>query len=269
VNKRADLYHRGLWEAFMRVLTGLLVILVLVTLYLGLHPEVLGAIILNGPGVVAIPKLGPVPPQPVIAAPAGIPPGGYLALSGEFDGVSFACGFLLQLEDGRRVGLSTAHAAPAPPPGATAVFLDPEGGFAAHLNGQIGRGRTFRQDHFTADYALWSVANNVAPDRFLKPDPRGQAQPGEHILVFGRFSNGTGASKSWPGVVMKVTAEATWIQLDDFIHPYGFSGCPVVSQYTGRVVGMAVAGSRNAPTRMGVHPIGSLVEKAHAALGGD
>ena len=72
---------------------------------------------------------------------------------------------------------------------------------------------------------------------------------------------------TWPGVVMKVTEEAIFIQLDDVITPFGFSGCPVVSQHTGQVIGMAVAGWRRSPTRMGVHPIGSLVEKARAALG--
>ena len=67
---------------------------------------------------------------------------------------------------------------------------------------------------------------------------------------------------------MKVTPDATWIQLDEAINPNGFSGCPVVSQHTGQVIGMAVAGSTNPPTRMGLHPIGSLVEKAKAAQEG-
>ncbi len=259
---------RGLWTALVRVTIGLLAVLLAAALYLALNRDALAAIVVNIPGHVAIPNLGPVPPEPQIDAPVGDPPGGYLALSGEFDGISFSCGFLLQLEDGQRVGISTAHAVPALPPGTTAVFLDPEGGLVAHLNSQIGRGRTFRQDHFTTDYALWSVASNTPAERLLKPDPRGQAQPGERILLYGRSSDGSSDSKSWPGVVMKVTNDATWLLMDDFFSPYGFSGCPVVSQHTGRVIGMAVAGSRKAPTRMGLHPIGSLVEKAKAALGG-
>jgi hypothetical protein len=40
----------------------------------------------------------------------------------------------------------------------------------------------------------------------------------------------------------------------------------VVSQFTGRVIGMAVSGANQPPVIMGLHPVASLVEKAQAAL---
>jgi hypothetical protein len=68
------------------------------------------------------------------------------------------------------------------------------------------------------------------------------------------------------GVVVSASAEATWIQLEDSFDPAGYSGCPVISRHTGRLVGMAVAGADQHPVMMGLHPAGSLVEKATAAL---
>ena len=65
---------------------------------------------------------------------------------------------------------------------------------------------------------------------------------------------------------MKVTPEATWVQLEGSFEPAGYSGCPVVSQYTGRLIGMSVAGANRHPVLIGLHPVGSLVEKARAAL---
>lgn len=271
MDKKGIVHPRRLWKAFLRLLIVFLCVVALTALYLSLNPEALAAVLVNAPGHVAAPDLGPVPPLPEITAPRGDLPEGFVAFTGETDGKSFACGFLLALEDEQgtrhlRVGVSSAHAAPAPPPGATSVFLAPDGSLAARLEGQIGRGGTFRHAHFAMDYALWSVASDVPAERFLEPDPRGAGQPGERILVYGRFTGPDGGSKSWPGVVMKVDRDAIWIQLDDVMKPYGFSGCPVISQHTGQVIGMAIAGWQKAPTRMGLHPIGSLVEKARAAL---
>lgn len=270
--EKTAIHPRRLWKAFIRVFIVLLFVAAAATLYLSLNPKALEAALSNAPGHVAMPDLGPVPPLPEIAAPRGELPEGFVAFTGETNGKSFACGFLLALEDGQdsrhlRVGISSAHAAPAPLPGATSVLLAPDGSLVARLDGQIERGSTFRHAHFAMDYALWSVASDVPAERFLKPDPRGAGQPGERILVYGRFTGPDGGSKSWPGVVMKVDMDATWIQLDEVMKPYGFSGCPVVSQHTGKVIGMAIAGWQKAPTRMGLHPIGSLVEKARAALG--
>jgi hypothetical protein len=54
--------------------------------------------------------------------------------------------------------------------------------------------------------------------------------------------------------------------MDERFDPSLMSGSPLVSQHTGQVVGMAVAASpRRTRLYLGVHPIGSIVEKAESA----
>jgi len=262
-----NIQPRHLWKAFLRVLIALLSTAILGSLYLAWNPDALAAVLVNYPGVASFPEMGPMPPEPVISAPRGALPGGYVAFTGNANGSEFACGFLLELEDGQRVGVSSAHAAPVPPPGASLAFSTPGNALTIPLEGQIALGSIFQRNRFTMDYALWSVAEGVDTEHFLRPDPRGNGQPGERIVVYGRFADGKGGSKSWAGTVMLASEEATFIQMDEVFQTYGFSGCPVVSQHTGQVIGMAVAGTRKGPTRMGVHPIGSLVEKARKAIG--
>jgi hypothetical protein len=263
-------YLRPLWRAVSRVLIGVLAVLVLIALYLSMNPGALTTVVasLPLPGAVKMPAPGPTPFPPVIDAPQGDVPHGYVAFTGRANTIDFSCGFLLRLENGRLVGVSAAHATPVLPPGTPAEFLLPGGARAAILNGQIAHGRAFQQDHFTMDFVLWAVGEISDPQRYILPDPRGAGQPGEKVLVYGRIEDGAGGSQSWPGVVMAVEPEATWIQLTDSFSPLGFSGCPVVSQYTGRVIGMAVAGHDMPPVVMGLHPIGSIVEKAEKALTG-
>ena len=114
---------RRLWKAFIRVIIVLLLIVALGALYLALNPDALAAILVNSPGVVAFPDLGPVPPEPVISAPRGSLPGGLVASTGDANGIPFACGFLLELEDGQEVGVSAAHAAPVSPRDAVYLLL--------------------------------------------------------------------------------------------------------------------------------------------------
>jgi hypothetical protein len=182
------------------------------------------------------------------------------------DGTDFACSFLLRLEDNRLVAVSTAHALSPQARENPAVLLSSNNVGMAALSGPIKRGSPFRQDHFTMDYVLWKVEEVIDPGSILQPDPRGAGQPGESILVYSRLDNGAGESLSFPGVIMAVTPEATWIQLEASFNPRGFSGCPVVSQHTGQVIGMAVSGRDLHPVVMGLHPIGSIVEKAEQAL---
>ncbi|RPJ42642.1 MAG: hypothetical protein EHM21_12525 [Chloroflexi bacterium] len=257
-----------LWAAFIRLVIGLLVVLLVTALFVGMNPRALYGLAsdLPLPGVVQMPVVGPTPLPPVIGAPKGRMQRGYVAFSGESNGASFSCGFLLRLEDGRRVGISAAHATPSLADSTPAEFLSPGGARLAGLKGQIERGSAFRQDHFTRDYVLWEVGDEVGPEIFLAPDPRGAGQPGEKVLAYSRFDDGSGGSRSWPGVVMTVSPEAIWIQLEDSFNPRGFSGCPVVSQHTGLVIGMAVAGRDRRPVVMGLHPIGSLVKKVEKAL---
>jgi len=254
---------RRLWRVFVRSLIVLLAAAVTVGLYLLLNPAALQEVILSLPipEVVRYPALGPTPLPPSIQAAPGAIPRGTLAFSGAYDGGAFSCGFLLDLGDGRRVGVSAAHATAALPPGTRAALLLADGTPAVILTGQIGRGQPFVQEQFTLDYVLWSVEAGADLSLFLRPDERGQAQPGERVLVLSQAAG----SPRWPGVVIRSDAGATWIQLDDAFDPRGLSGCPVISQYTGRFIGMAVAGADRPPVILGLHPAGSLVEKARAA----
>ncbi len=267
---------RKLWPAFIRVLIVALVGMLALALFLARNPGARRDLVLLFPipGVADIPPAGPTPPPPVIHAPRGELPGGTLAFTGITQGRVISCGFLLDLEDGRRVGVSAAHATPRQLPGIPAEFRFADETTAAVLTSQIAHGRVFYQDHFNMDYAVWTVAEDAArsspktalAQRFLKPDPRGQGQPGESILVLRKGVKDERGSNGWPGVITRVTPEASWIQLADSFDPRGYSGCPVISQYTGRLIGMAVAGANQHPVVMGLHPAGSLVEKARMAL---
>jgi hypothetical protein len=256
-----------LWTALIRTLIGLLALLLVLALALSFYPGLLRGALRAVPGlVVEFPTPGPTPPPPLITAAAGTLPAGYLAFSGETSIGGFSCGFLMELPDGQRVGFSAAHAIPALPPDTPAEFRTAAGTRAAALKGQIAYGQTFRQAHFTMDYVIWALADAAAAEYFVKPDARGQGQPGERVWVLGRYTSPDGGSNRRPGVVLSSTPEQTWIQLDDAFDPGGYSGCPVVSQFTGRVIGMAVSGANQPPVIMGLHPVGSLVEKAQAAL---
>jgi hypothetical protein len=257
-----------LQRALVRVLIAVLTLILGIALYLALSPNALERVLrwINPPGMASIPSFEMNPPAPEIKVPRGEPPQGPLALTGVYESGLFACGFLLQLEDGQRVGVSSAHAAPYLPVKFDAAFLAKDGSLAAMLAGQIERGQPFRQESFTRDYALWEVAEISAGIAVLQPDPRWLAQPGERVWLYDPFKASTNGSDRREGVVMQAGLEGIWVQMDESFDPQGFSGCPLVSQHTGRVVGMAVAGEDRPPVVIGAHPIASIVQKALAAL---
>ena len=251
-----------------RLLIGLLLGLLGLALFLALDPRILGAVLRAAPipGSVPIPTPGPTPPVPVILASPGPVPPGFMAYTGAFDGGRISCGFLLDLDGSHRVGVTAAHASPHLSPGEPAEFLDPTGARAAVLTGQIAFGQTFIGDQFTLDYALWSVDPAVDPVRFFYPDPRPVAQPGEPVYLYAPLADADGSPIRWAGVVVSAAPNAIWVQLEDSFSPAGYSGCPVVSQVTGRLIGMAVAGADQPPVVIGLHPVASLVEKAWGEL---
>jgi len=259
---------RLLWRAFVRLLIVCLAAIAAGLLYLAIMPGALQDLYLAVSGNAEIPVFGEIPAPPVIEAPRGELPRGVLAYSGLIGSDSFACGFLLELEDGQHVGVSAAHATRTMDLGEQAEFISPGGDLRVRLERQVRRGQPFYREHFTMDYVIWSVVEDAFPGSFLQPDVRGQAQPGERVRVFGPSIDAKNRPLNWPGVVMKVDPEATWIQLDASFDPRGYSGCPVVSEYTGRLVGMAVAGSNRPPVVMGLHPVESLVKLAEEALAG-
>jgi len=253
---------RRLLRAFVLTLIALLAAGALLGLFLLLDPGALQDFILSQPlpGVVRFPDPGATPPPPTIQAATGQVPAGELAFRGAYAGGEISCVFLLDLAGGVWVGVSAAHATPALPPGVPAALLDANGATAAALSGLVGRGRPFVQEQFTLDYALWAVDPGADPHLFLQPDERGTAQPGERVWLLEQ------SGQRRAGVVLSTADTSIWIQMDDSFDPRGLSGCPVVSQHTGRVVGMAVAGMDRPPVIIGLHPVGSLIEKARYAF---
>ena len=259
---------RPIRQHLTRLLIGLLLGTLGLALFLALDPSALAAVVRSAPipGSGPIPTPGPTPPMPVIMASPGPLPTGFMAYTGAFDGGSISCGFLLDLDGSHRVGVTAAHASPRLSLGEPAEFLDPSGARVAVLTGQLAFGQTFIGDQFTLDYALWSVDPAVDPGRFLHPDPRLLAQPGEPVYLYAPVSDGAGGPLRRAGVVVSAAPNAIWVQLEDSFSPAGYSGCPVVSRVTGRLIGMAVAGANQPPVVIGLHPVASLVEKAREEL---
>jgi hypothetical protein len=256
---------RALWIAFLRLVIVFLALVLAVVLYLSFNPSVLVRFAYKIPGVVDIPKFDPLPLPPVIDAPQGEVPTGTLAYEGFVENVGFSCGFLLWLDAEHRVGVATAHALAPVPYTVPAEFNAPDGERVARLKHLVQRGETFQMNHLAMDYSLWEVDSVFGQARYLTPDPRGMAQVGERIIIYDPFDNSGGSSRTWEGTVMRVDPEATWIQMDEVFNPAGLSGCPTVSQYTGQAVGMVIAGTYHRdPTIIGLHPIGSIVEKIKA-----
>lgn len=259
---------RLLRPALVRITIGILAVVLALVLYLGLNPGTLRALLLflPFPGVVTVPTPGPTPPSPRFADTQGEIPGGFLAFAGAFQDGTFACGFLMELEDGQKVGVSAAHATPVLSGDVPAQLCTPGREPAALLRGQLARGSTFQRANFSSDYVLWDVSRVSAGTHLVQPDPRGRGEPGERVFVYSWESSRAGTPIRHPGVILSATEEAIWIQLEESFSPAGYSGCPVLSQHTGKLIGMAVAGEDKHPVVMGLHPAGSLIEKAQAVL---
>jgi hypothetical protein len=127
------------------------------------------------------------------------------------------------------------------------------------LRGQPGHRFTIHD--MTVDYALLLVHQPIDPGLLLLPDGRGAPQPGERVSLY----SGVGA-RTLEGTVQSSSDKVVWVLMDERFDPSLMSGSPLVSQHTGQVVGMAVAASpRLNRLYLGVHPIGSIVEKAESA----
>jgi hypothetical protein len=138
----------------------------------------------------------------------------------------------------------------------------PIGVFDAFL-GEPGQART--GEDMTVDYALLNVPINlpIDPAQILDPDPRGLPQTGERVALYALIND---QPRVFQGAVLSVDQQAVWAVMDDTFEPSGLSGSPFISLYTGKVIGMAIATTtRGGKLLLGLHPIGSLVEKAEAA----
>ena len=215
-----------------------------------------------------------VPAVPNLAAPRGLlpaSPGGLVEWARYGDDVYHPVGrgFLFRLSSGEVIGVTTAHSLSF-----TAQLRLRSIALAEHetlqrmiefetLRGDPGEART--GEDMSIDYVLLNTPRNqpIDPALVLDPDPRGLPQPGERVLLYSIVAD---HSRLFPGSVLSADPSAIWVVMDEDFDPAGLSGSPFLSQHTGKVVGMAIATTRRGgKVLLGLHPIGSLVQKAEAA----
>jgi hypothetical protein len=220
---------------------------------------------------------GPTPLPPTILAPRGEMPAGPVGLQ-EWakyrDGwAGPGSGFLILLESGEIVGVTTAHSVLLDDPGRPLERIalrvpgqaDDVAGFDT-LRGQPGQ--ALEGYDMTMDYLLLHTDQPVDPDLVLRPDPRGAPQPGERVWLFSGQGNAGGDRRILEGTVQSAGDTAVWVLMDELFQPGLMSGSPMVSQHTGQAVGMVIAVTlRRNRLLMGVHPIGSIVQLAESATG--
>lgn len=264
-------------QRLTRVLILFLLLLIGLLLWLSYNPPILQTLLIASGYASVEPTRGPTPLPPTITAPRGDLPAGHAGLQEWAQDTGGAihpvgCGFLLRLENGEVIGVATAHST-ADLSGYTRRSLER---IALHLPGQREAliefdtfygppGQVFTGYRFSMDYKLLQATQPILNSLALRPDPRGAPQPGERVTLFSGLGDGASNPRLLAGTVTTVDPDAIWVQMDDAFDPSGMSGSPLLSQHTGKVVGMAVSASFNAPVMLGFHPIGSIVHKAEAA----
>lgn len=220
--------------------------------------------------------LDPTPPPPILAPRGELPigPGGLIEFAryGDSD-FGVGCGFLLELNSGNLIGVTTAHSLSfnnaAAPLQQIAFSVANRSGYVAIFDTLWGRPGIARSgEDMTVDYVLLKPIDVASIDRslVLQPDPRGAPQPGERVALFSGLGDGQGGRKIFEGTVQSVDATAVLVLMDGSFDPSGLSGSPFVSEYTGRVVGMTIATTYRANrVLLALHPIGSIVQLAQSA----
>ncbi len=216
-----------------------------------------------------------IPAVPTLTAPRGTLPTASVGLvewtrygAGNYHPVGR--GFLLRLPGGKIIGVTTAHSLSFnSQPSLRSIALAqgewsrPVIEFDA-LHGEPGTART--GEDMTIDYVLLDAPLDrpIDPALILSPDPRGLPEAGERVMLYSFVDD---QSRIFQGAVLSVDPGAVWVVMDEAFDPSGLSGSPFLSQHTGKVIGMAIATTKRAgKVLLGLHPIGSLVEKALAAL---
>ncbi|MEW6718692.1 MAG: hypothetical protein AB1345_14480 [Chloroflexota bacterium] len=245
---------------FLGTLVGLLASIGAAALYFGLiYPQQIANL------------LGPTPIPPTILLPAGPLPSENAGLSEWVQSPDqpptlAGSGFILELPDGNLIGVTTAHSLGLPQtlPNDTSISLrsaDDSILTALLQDCLVGAPRT--DANLTVDYLILPVLSAVPTHLVLKPDPRGSAQAGERVVLFSGVHQPEGKPHTYTGTVLSVEAEAIWVIMDSWFNPGLMSGSPVLSQHTGKVLGMAIAaqitGSR---LNIGLHPVVSILEQA-------
>ena len=218
------------------------------------------------------------PPPPVITAPQGSLPTGVVGLQewalGETGGdyVQAGSGFLLELPSGEVIGVTTSH---------SLLIINPDRAVSSIGLGINGDPQPSTESdtyygppgipvigtNLAIDYVLLKLKNPI-PEMALSPDPRGMAQLGERITLYSGLGDGAGGPLVWEGTVYTVEENGVFALMDEAsLTPAGMSGSPVISQHTGKVVGMVIAGIVWNRTRwlIGMHPIGHIVTLAQGA----
>jgi hypothetical protein len=221
----------------------------------------------------------PTPPPPAIAAPRGELPNGVVGLQewAQYSGTDYApvgSAFLLGLEDGTPVGVTTAHSVdlgnPARPLERIAFTLPGQLNFIVECDTLYGRpgspGTAADAYNMVIDWLLLKIADPVEASLLLTADPRGAPQPGERVVLFSGLGDGAGGQRPLTGTVQSLDALGGWVLMDETFDASGMSGSPILSQHTGQVVGMTMAVTlRRDRILIGFHPIGHLVELAESA----
>lgn len=226
------------------------------------------------------PPPDPTPPPPTITAPRGPLPDGVVAFEEwvRFRGESYrwvGCGFLMARSDAPAspVGVTTAHSAPPGDPNHVLESIQlravQPSGYTLEFSTLYGApGRPRSGDDLTVDYVLLRPSHAVESGYVLLADPRGAPQPGERVSLVKCVGGATGGQHVLEGTVQSVDTAAVWVLMDAPFAPaeWSGSGSPLLSQHTGQVVGMLIAGMlRGTSLLLGMHPVGSLVEKMTTA----
>jgi hypothetical protein len=224
----------------------------------------------------------PLPGPPTIVAPRGALPAGQVGVTeqAQYQGGKFyavGAGFWLRLDSGVVVGVTTAHSVDQL--GSASRPLERIGFSMSDLSdvlvpfdtlyGPPGVPRS--GNNMMVDYVLLKMPEPqpaLDPALILEPDPRGAPQPGERVVLFsGRGGDGQGGPRVFKGTVQSVDDTGVWVVMDERFEAGGLSGSPLLSDYTGRIVGMTIAETyRSGHTVLGFHPIGSIVRHAMAAV---
>ena len=225
------------------------------------------------------PGLDPTPQPPLIAAPPGPLPAGLAGLRelAQYAGQPYQAvgsGFFLRLPSGQVIGVTTAHSVAAlGRPGNDlqhVAFEMPGSADPASLDEfslLYGLpGVPFSGDDLSVDFVLLKPQRPVDAGLAQTPDPRDAPQPGERVALYSGLGGPDGPRRVLLGTVTTSDPTKAWLLMDDSFDPGGMSGSPVLSTYTGRVVGMAVAATRRRGRLLiGLSPIGAIVQHAEAA----
>ncbi len=212
-----------------------------------------------------------VPAAPIIAGPGGELPAAPVGLVEQalYQGGDYypvGRGFILALPNGSRAGITTAHSVSF---GSLQHIALAQHEFADRvidfdtLRGEPGVPRS--GEDMSVDFVLLAVPPDhpLDPGLILEPDPRGLPQAGERLSMYTVLND---QPRILEGSVLSANPTAIWVVMDEVFEPGGLSGSPFLSQHTGKVVGMTIATTRQGgKVLLGLHPIGSLVEKALAA----